>query len=325
MGAEEKMFRPLVGGLGVGLIGVGAYIYYQDTKEAAAGNRRFYQWGCMSVQGKRDHMEDRYTVGKLPSIALFGVFDGHGGSVTSTFASTYFNQYFVQNHNAHPDDMEKALRGAIAETQKQLQFAAPKKSPRDGSTAIICAVDQEAIWTVNVGDSRAVLSRNSKCIPLSEDHKPDRPDEKERIEAAGGQVLTNRDCPRIYNSNGQGGLALSRALGDEFYKNPKELLVPAEPDITRRELHRDDDFLILASDGLWDVYSSEKAVAFVNQLRKQQPLADANFISRELVRSALHLESTDNVTALVVLFKHANEDFIDGYELLSQPKQLSKM
>ncbi|KAL2557505.1 putative protein phosphatase 2C 24 [Forsythia ovata] len=81
-----------------------------------------------------------------------------------------------------------------------------------GSTAVIGIVTPEKIIIANCGDSRAVLCRNGKAVPLSIDHKPDRPDELNRIQAAGGRIIY-WDGPRVL-----GVLAMSRAIGDNYLK-----------------------------------------------------------------------------------------------------------
>jgi protein phosphatase 2C len=119
-----------------------------------------------------------------------------------------------------------------------------------GSTAVVAVVAPRHLVVSNCGDSRAVLCRGGAAIPLSSDHKPDRPDELERIQAAGGRVIF-WDGARVF-----GVLAMSRAIGDSYLKP----YVISDPEV--RVLERkdgDDEFLILASDGLWDVVSNEVA------------------------------------------------------------------
>ncbi|KAL0456655.1 UNVERIFIED_CONTAM: protein phosphatase 2C 37 [Sesamum latifolium] len=118
-----------------------------------------------------------------------------------------------------------------------------------GSTAVVAVVTPDKIVVSNCGDSRAVLCRNGVAIPLSVDHKPDRPDELNRIQEAGGRVIF-WDGPRVL-----GVLAMSRAIGDNYLKP----YVISEPEVTITERTAEDECLILASDGLWDVVSNETA------------------------------------------------------------------
>jgi serine/threonine protein phosphatase PrpC len=115
----------------------------------------------------------------------------------------------------------------------------------------------------NVGDSRCVLGTKSKVIAFTEDHKPSNEEEKERIEKAGGFVRFDR-------VNGE--LAMSRAIGDFRYKLNLQLAVHehqviAIPDIAIHERnHDEDEVLILACDGVWDVLSNEEAIQYVTNI-----------------------------------------------------------
>ncbi len=118
-----------------------------------------------------------------------------------------------------------------------------------GSTAVVAIMMADKIVIANCGDSRAVLCRNGKALAVSSDHKPDRPDELNRIQALGGRVIY-WDGARVL-----GVLAMSRAIGDNYLKP----YVSCEPEITIIDRTAEDDCLILATDGLWDVVSNDTA------------------------------------------------------------------
>ncbi|CAO2177478.1 unnamed protein product [Urochloa humidicola] len=127
-----------------------------------------------------------------------------------------------------------------------------------GSTAVVALLVRGCIVVANCGDSRAVLCRGpagAPPLPLSTDHKPDRPDELARIKAAGGRVLY------INGHRVRGILAMSRALGDRMLR-PE---VIAEPEITVTDRTPEDQCLILASDGMWDVIPNEIACSVARQ------------------------------------------------------------
>ncbi|MBA0678205.1 hypothetical protein Goari_019565, partial [Gossypium aridum] len=112
-----------------------------------------------------------------------------------------------------------------------------------GSIAVVVLVSREEVVVANYGDSRAVLCRASTSVALSHDYKPDRPDERERVEVAGGRVI---------NINGNhilGAFATSRYI----------VIVSVI------ERTKSDTFIILASDGLWDVVSNELACKVVKR------------------------------------------------------------
>ena len=131
-----------------------------------------------------------------------------------------------------------------------------------GCTANVALIAGNKITVANTGDSRSVLSRNGKVIELSKDHKPEDPSELSRIEAAGAKVEKGR-----INSH----LNLSRCLGDLHYKRNKDLppnrqAVIAEPDIRSEELCKDDEFLFIGCDGVWERYE-EKPQEMVDRIR----------------------------------------------------------
>ena len=115
------------------------------------------------------------------------------------------------------------------------------------------------IYAANAGDSRAVLARAGKAVPLSFDHKPDDEGELKRIEKAGSVVTEGRV---------DGNLNLSRALGDLKYKTnkdlkPEEWPITANPDVRVEELTPEDDFIIMGCDGIWETKSNEEMVEYI--------------------------------------------------------------
>ncbi|MCD9642346.1 hypothetical protein HAX54_029076 [Datura stramonium] len=181
-----------------------------------------------------------------------------------------------------------------------------------GSTALLVILTEETIIVANCGNSRAVLSRGGEVISLSIDHKPDRPDERARIEACGGQVLFG-GCARV-----QGILAISRAIGDKYLKK----YITSEPEFTFiKRQWEEDELLIIASDGLWDVLSNEMACRVAREFLHGDNLA-GNHSSRPststtavppypsasasaslLVQLAMEQNSPDNISVIVVDLK----------------------
>ncbi|CAE7220171.1 unnamed protein product [Symbiodinium natans] len=176
------------------------------------------------------------------------------------------------------------------------------------------------LLVANVGDSRAVLCRGAKepaplqACRLSEDHKPNRPDEKQRIEALGGVVdlygVWRVFCPSQVFFGGRAiprwGLAVSRSFGDLLLKEPQKYgcsqvrggLVTAEPEVRMVELDPAvDRFLILACDGVWDVLQDSDAAAVCASA------AGVELASHSLVRHAFAAGSGDNLTAVVMAWR----------------------
>lgn len=140
-----------------------------------------------------------------------------------------------------------------------------------GSTATAVMMSPRNIYFINCGDSRTFLCRNSQVVFYTEDHKPFNPREKERIQNAGGSVTLQRI---------NGSLAVSRALGDFDFKEVEwraqtEQLVSPEPEVYELERTPEDEFLVVACDGVWDAISNEELCAFVrNRLQVYDDLRE---------------------------------------------------
>lgn len=170
-----------------------------------------------------------------------------------------------------------------------------------GSTALVAVVDApwKRLTVANCGDSRAVLCRAGRALPLSTDHKPSVESERQRIEAA-GSLVTNGwlSTPQSFG----GKLAVSRGLGDKEHKRStiavEAQAVTAEPELRQVTLCGDvDAFVLLACDGVWDVMTSDEAVNFVSlQLSAGASLPEC---TEALVKECFDLGSTDNMTALL--------------------------
>ncbi|KAM5578532.1 hypothetical protein ABKV19_008709 [Rosa sericea] len=136
--------------------------------------------------------------------------------------------------------------------------------PNSGSTACVAIIRNNQLVVANAGDSRCVISRKGQAYPLSKDHKPDIENEKDRILKAGGFIQVGRV---------NGSLNLARAIGDVEFKQNKQLpvekqIVTANPDVTSVEICDDDEFLVIACDGIWDCMSSQQLVDYVGEQLK---------------------------------------------------------
>ncbi|KAL3907429.1 MAG: hypothetical protein SGILL_008881 [Bacillariaceae sp.] len=175
-----------------------------------------------------------------------------------------------------------------------------EKIPSHGDDASQTALNR-TILAANIGDSRAVLCRDDQAWNLTRDHKPNDPLEKERIESLGGSVVWCGDVDvsgmpieerGIYRVNGN--LALSRAIGDRA-ERPH---VTAEPEIIAVPVQENDEFIIIATDGLWDVMESADAVSYV-KFALDAGLAKES-VAHQMVQEALRRGTFDNVTVVIV-------------------------
>ncbi|KAF2927045.1 probable protein phosphatase 2C 56 isoform X1 [Oryza sativa Japonica Group] len=249
-------------------------------------------WDYSSFKGRRPSMEDRFSI-KMTTIneqtvSLFGVFDGHGGSL----AAEYLKEHLFENLVNHPEllrDTKLAISQTFLKTDADfLESVSSNPFRDDGSTAVTAILVGNHLYVGNVGDSRVVALKAGKAVPLSEDHKPNRKDEQKRIEDAGGIVVFD-DTWRV-----NGLLAMSRAFGNRALKH----YVKAEPDIQEKVVDESLEYLILATDGLWDVMRNEDAVSL---LKAQDGPKAAAMKLTEVAHSRLTL---DNITCIVLQFHH---------------------
>ncbi|KAL0340983.1 UNVERIFIED_CONTAM: protein phosphatase 2C 51 [Sesamum radiatum] len=203
-----------------------------DTGDGRRGVTRT-SYGKISIIGRRREMEDAVAVelgflkrgGK--SYDFFGVYDGHGGCRVAQACGQMLHKLLakiVEEESTGDDiDWEKVMAAGFKQMDAEVNKNGAAVATM-GSTAVVAVVGENEVVVANCGDSRAVLSRGGVAVQLSDDHKPDRPDELERIEACGGNVI---------DWNGQrvlGVLATSRSIGC------KEL--PSRMDETRLSILR---------------------------------------------------------------------------------------
>lgn len=236
-----------------------------------------------SSQGYREHMEDKACL--IPpnddhkDRGFYAVFDGHKGVKAARYAAENLHSLVLSNPSS-----ADGLAHAITTLDKQWLASSPADD--DGTTVIAALVDNGRLLIANVGDSRAVLcTRRGLAVPLSIDHKLTVASEVAQVNARGGTVKWNSGCLRV-----NGELNMSRSVGDRTLKQ----WITSDADVQMRAIAEEDEFCILASDGLWDVVSNQQACDCVRAKRTPQQA------SKALVDLALAYGSRDNVTCLVI-------------------------
>lgn len=253
-------------------------------------------------------MEDSHIAVDMPSQPdhLFvAVFDGHGGAGAAKYAATNLvatiektDQWkaYVDGGAADVEYLGNALREAFLNVDKDMrEFQNSVSNDTSGCTAVTAMITPQYIICANAGDSRCVMGTSRMAKALSEDHKPSDENERKRIEAAGGVVNWKRV---------DGDLAVSRALGDFQYKQRFDLPAPEQkvscfPDIMMHERTSEDDVLLLACDGLWDVMTNSEAIDLVRKIYESGETSVAK-MAEEMVDISLEKGSKDNISAIIV-------------------------
>uniref|UniRef100_UPI00398F5972 protein phosphatase 1A-like n=1 Tax=Pristiophorus japonicus TaxID=55135 RepID=UPI00398F5972 len=283
--------------------------------ERGHGSGNGVRYGFGAMQGWRVEMEDAHTI--VPSLlgvglerwAFFAVFDGHAGSKVARYCAQHLlgqvtsNADFARGGGGGEVSVE-AVKGGIRTGFLQIDSHMHKQwagagADRSGSTVVAIMLSPDRIYFINCGDSRAVLSRGGRACFYTEDHKPFLPCEQERIQRAGGTVTLQRV---------NGSLAVSRALGDFSFKGAEwrdqtEQLVSPEPEVFEIPRSADDQFVILACDGVWDTISNEDLCRFVRS--RLQLTTDLEEVCSQVVHLCLYKGSRDNMSIILICFPDA--------------------
>lgn len=241
-----------------------------------------------------DHIVYSVLTNRFPVCKLYGLYDGHGGRDAVDFAMKHLHK-MVEKELCDSEAMgpstpsiQKLLSSSFLKLDRML---ANTGCFNCGTTAVLCLCCSAAgtppeIHVANVGDSRCLLVSDRGVRRLTMDHLATDEAEALRVQRDGGQII----CRRV-----GGTLALTRALGDHSLKGPGGG-VTAEPHYVVHRLEPKDRFLLLASDGLWDVISDEEAHQYVLSWASEA----ADEICMRLVNLALERGTRDNVSAMVV-------------------------
>ncbi|CCM03537.1 uncharacterized protein FIBRA_05671 [Fibroporia radiculosa] len=238
-------------------------------------------------------MEDAHTIAlsldqdQGESNTFFAVYDGHGGYGASQFSGERVHQHLVATDAYRNKEYIAALKSAFLETDEDMRTSSNYRRDGSGCTAVAALVTTEGkLYVANAGDSRSVLSNKGEVVPLSFDHKP----------------------------QNESNLALARALGDFDYKRNKELppeaqIITADPEITERDITDDDEFFVVACDGIWDCLSSQQVIDVVRRLVARGK--ELQEICEEICELCLAPDTnggagigTDNMTILIVAMLH---------------------
>jgi protein phosphatase 2C family protein 2/3 len=322
----------------------------KETKTVAMPNNHWFLVTQAAAQGRRKNMEDETLIKlelnkelNLPveehgMLSIVAIFDGHAGRECAEFSSEFIVQNVVEQAKFKEHDLAGALEAAFVKTDTEFRKWAMDSENISGTTALVCLFRNREVFVANAGDCRAVLSRGKKAVDLSVDHKPQREDEKKRIEAAGGWVESQEvlNIPKLYALGLEhaelldeqqelvgwvtvhkvcGALAMTRSFGDVLIKDMLSdnfectletgyaaPLILCHPEIQHCTIDAaTDEFLLLACDGLYDVFSSQEAVDFIHgELSRGTAKPE---VAGKLIARAIELGSLDNVSVVVLYFQ----------------------
>ncbi|OMJ80291.1 hypothetical protein SteCoe_19496 [Stentor coeruleus] len=291
--------------------------------------------GMVAGKTKKANQDSNFIMNNFMGSAnqvFLGVMDGHGlyGGQVSNYVKNAlpYHMSMLLNHDSNPsrevkteEDFDR-IKSAFIESYKQIHNEVKKKTDIDanfsGTTAISLLIQGKYCFCSNVGDSRAVIGRYTKsgwlAIPLSCDQKPDNPEERYRIEQAGGRIAPytgidgNPIGPyRVWLKNDSlPGLAMSRSIGDLI---AGQVGVSHIPEVIVHEFDQSDKFIIIASDGIWEFISSEECVQMIAlgfSSGKMQNALDG-LTDAAVLRWKKQDGNVDDVTAIVVSLKVKEE------------------
>ncbi|KZV49243.1 putative protein phosphatase 2C 14 [Dorcoceras hygrometricum] len=247
----------------------------EPKEDGIDGNQGFcdYGVGVYSLKGKKKFMEDAHKIYSSKDGTkkeFFGVYDGHGGSKAAEFVADnlHFRIFEMLENASDCEAREEAIKDGYLKTDDEFLKQAPNSQGLgSGACCVTALIQGQELLVSHLGDCRAVLSRSGIAEGLTTDHRPTCEDEQRRIEdkarqterkfkdySIGGYVEFHRGAWRVH-----GTLAVSRSIGDAHLKD----WVISEPDTKIIDLQPDMDFLILASDGLWEEVTNQEAVDIV--------------------------------------------------------------
>ena len=272
----------------------------------------FYTGPLVSIASEKNGrrtMEDRHVIihdlNKVCGLtscprqySYYAVFDGHVGIEAATYSASHLHHNFVENQAFSDGDIVDALKVAFAKTDAEYLERAALTEVKTGCTAVVCVKeDNSKLYFAWAGDSQAILVKDGQALDITPAHKPANDAERERIESLGGTVL-QLDTWRV-----SGVLAVSRAIGDPEHKK----FVTADPDIVTIPLEGNEDFIVIACDGLWDHLTPDDAMSLIYEFLASNSFNDphdaANKVSEYLLEKAKAEGSTDNITAIVVFLR----------------------
>ena len=259
----------------------------------------------------------------LKDFNVFSVMDGHGvnGHLVSRFTTKYFTSFFKKNKKMNSSNSSEdqifyrlkkndydVLKRVFRHAERDLEKNDDIDANFSGTTCVMVFQVGERIICANVGDSRAIMVKGNKAIPLSFDQKPDDPEESKRIKENGGEISQyeedgEKSGPFRVWKKGEAypGIAMSRSIGDFI---ASKLGVIPEPKFLEEKIDKDTKFIIVASDGIWEFLDNDTVKNITMPYYEKN---DPNGACKELIKRATEFWNqedivVDDITCIVVFF-----------------------
>ena len=259
----------------------------------------------------------------LKDFNVFCVMDGHGvnGHLVSRFVTKYFTTFFKKNKKMNSSNSNEdqifyrlkkndfdILKRAYRHAERDIEKNSDIDANFSGTTCVMVFQVGNRLLCGNVGDSRAILVKGDKVIPLSIDQKPDDPEESKRIKENGGEISQyeedgEKSGPFRVWKKGEAypGIAMSRSIGDFI---ASKLGVIPEPKFLEEKIDKDTKFIVVASDGVWEFLDNDTVKNMVMPYyEKKDPIGAC----KELIKKSTEFWNqedivVDDITCIVVFF-----------------------
>ncbi|CAN8068291.1 unnamed protein product [Agarophyton chilense] len=281
--------------------------------------------GAPPVRSRKSNQDAYGVIAPFQHALFVGVYDGHGayGRAVSQLVRDQVPQIVRdelrragESRSRNADDGRRsvvhAFTKAFSDAETSLRVCSPQIDHAfSGTTATCILMHAEQLYVAWAGDSRAVVATTEgntlRAVDVSWDQKPNRVDEKKRVRLAGARVTRwkkNVGPQRVWLPNEWlPGLAMTRSIGDTVLS---QYGVTTTPEVTVTRLGEREQFVVVASDGVWEFMSSADVVQLVDSMRRRG--ASAEDAARALVKEAArrwnaHEHVVDDITAVVVFLR----------------------
>lgn len=268
-------------------------LWYKDTGKHVNGEFSMAVVQANSLLEDQSQLESgclsRNDLG--PYGTFIGIYDGHGGPETAQFINEHLFEHLKEFTLEHRSMSVEVIRKAFQATEEGFLSVVTKQWPMKpqiavvGSCCLVGVICSGTLFIANLGDSRAVLGRLVKAtgeviaLQLSDEHNASIESIRQELHSMHPNdsqiVVLKHNVWRV-----KGIIQISRSIGDAYLKKPEfnreplyaryrlqepftRPILSADPSISVHQLQPHDQFIILASDGLWEHLSNQEAIGIV--------------------------------------------------------------